>query len=69
MKDVVISTVYDQPEEQESTVLRTAPPTVLKHRQQIQFTGGTMLEPNRVSEPDTTPQPHGELDNRTKDII
>lgn len=32
MKDVLISTVYDNPAEVEDTILRTAPPTVLKHR-------------------------------------
>ncbi len=32
MKNTLISTVYDNPEEEESTVLRTAPPTVLKHK-------------------------------------
>ena len=31
-KDVIISTVYDKPEEEEDTILRTAPLTVLKHR-------------------------------------
>lgn len=34
MKNTLISTVYDKAEEEESTLLRTAPPTVLKHSQQ-----------------------------------
>ena len=35
-KDVIISTVYDRVEEEEDTILRSGPPTLLKHRQQIQ---------------------------------
>lgn len=45
MKDVIISTVYDRPEEEESTILRTAPPSVLKHRE-VRFMEGGLLRPN-----------------------
>lgn len=38
-KDVIISTVYDRPEEVKDSVPRTAPPTVLKHRQ-VKFLRG-----------------------------
>lgn len=31
MKNTLISTVYDKPQEEESTLLRTAPSRVLKH--------------------------------------
>ena len=31
-KDVLISTIYDRPSEQEDTVLRSAPSTTLKYR-------------------------------------
>lgn len=52
-KDVIISTVYDNPEEEEDTVLRTAPPTVLKHRaanpgQKVKFWKGGTLEADRT---------------------
>ena len=49
MKDVIISTVYDRQEEEENTVLRTAPPTILKHRE-IQFIGGGLLKPADTSD-------------------
>lgn len=42
MKDVIISTVYDTPEEIEDTVLRTGPPSTLKHRS-AKFLGGGVL--------------------------
>lgn len=47
MKDVIISTVYDRPEEEETTILRTGPPTVLKHRTKgVQFREGGMYKPS-----------------------
>lgn len=42
MKDVIISTVYDKPEEVPSTILRSAPPTTLKHRTVSFQTGGIL---------------------------
>ena len=47
MKDVIISTVYDRPEEEETTILRTGPPTVLKHRTKgVEFHEGGVYKPN-----------------------
>ena len=34
-RDVLISTVYDQPNELADTTLRSAPPTTIKYRQQV----------------------------------
>ena len=42
-RDVIISTIYDRPSEQEDTVLRTAPSTTLKYRNQVQFLKGETL--------------------------
>ena len=61
MKDVLISTVYDEPEEVEDTQLRSGPSTTLKHRttyhhQQpqhaqhrdtVQFLGAGTLKPSQ----------------------
>jgi len=44
MKDVIISTVYDKPVEHTSTILRSAPPTVLKHRSVAFKEGGVLLQ-------------------------
>lgn len=44
----MISTVYDKPEEAEDTILRTAPPTVLKHRAAV--AGGHNLQGVKVWE-------------------
>ena len=41
-RDVVISTVYDRPREEEDTVLRKAPVTTLKYRE---FRTGGVLNP------------------------
>lgn len=62
-KEVIISTVYDKPEEEESTILRTALPTVLKHRAtthamdthgrlgvKVKFSKGGTLEAGRDSD-------------------
>lgn len=43
MKDVIISTVYDKPEEVSSNILRSAPSHTLKHRAVI-FQGGGLLK-------------------------
>lgn len=49
-RDVVISTVYDRPSEQEDTVLRSAPSTTLKYRatgnKSVQFCKGEVLRTN-----------------------
>ena len=60
MKDVIISTVYDKPLEHSSTLLRSAPPTVLKHRSVAFKEGGVLLqEKNRSGVEETgTPQRH-----------
>lgn len=42
-RDVIISTIYDKQSEQEDTVLRTAPSTTLKYRDQVQFLRGEVL--------------------------
>ena len=58
MKNTLISTVYDKPQEEESTLLRTAPPTVLKHSEvkhttqlkhaytDVEFLEGGVLKPD-----------------------
>lgn len=48
-RDVIISTVYDKPEEEESTVLRTAPPRTIKYRQEVKFVAGASLRPDSTS--------------------
>ena len=42
-RDVIISTIYDRPSEQEDTVLRTAPSTTLKYRDRVPFLKGEVL--------------------------
>ena len=44
MKDVIISTIYDKPEEVQSTILRSAPPSTLKHRAAVSFRRGGLLK-------------------------
>ncbi len=43
-KDVIISTVYDKPEEEESTPYRTAPVRTIKYRESVKFKGGGVLK-------------------------
>lgn len=56
-KDVLISTIYDRPSEQEDTVLRTGPPSTLKYRtmpaaalNQVQFLKGEVLKTSSDSD-------------------
>lgn len=53
-RDVIISTVYDKPEEEENTVLRTAPSRTIKYRQEVKFVAGASLKPD--SRPHTADQ-------------
>lgn len=60
-KDVLISTIYDRPSEQEDTVLRTAPSTTLKYRtttaaalNQVQFLKGEVLQTPSDSDKSTS---------------
>ena len=53
-KDAIISTVYDKPDEEEDTILRTAPPTVIKHRTHdaaggMKFCGGGVFKAGSTS--------------------
>ena len=44
-RDVIISTVYDECDEEESTVMRTAPSHTIKYRQEVKFVAGGSLKP------------------------
>jgi len=39
-KDVVISTIYDRPDEEQDTPLRRAPPRTIKYRETVKFQDG-----------------------------
>ena len=43
-KDVVISTVYDRPDEEQDTPLRSAPPRTIKYRETVKFRDGGVLK-------------------------
>ena len=45
-RDVIISTVYDKPEEEQDTVLRRAPPRTIKYREAVKFLRGGVQKPD-----------------------
>lgn len=51
-RDVIISTVYDEVDEEEDTVLRTAPPHTLHYRQGVNFVAGGSLKPRHKTDTD-----------------
>ena len=44
-RDVLISTVYDRPDEEQSTEMRSAPPTTIKYRDPVKFVASSSLRP------------------------
>lgn len=61
-QDVIISTIYDKPAEEEDTVLRSTPATVLKYRpEHVRFLEGGVLKPDKT---DSDQPSHSQVHNR-----
>ena len=45
-RDVIVSTVYDKPEEEKDTIFRTAPSRTIKYREAVKFRSGGVLKPD-----------------------